>query len=121
MNALDALADASRVKDPANSSNFALSTLHACRQQLAEAGSNPNTWLDQQARARGATEIHFGLWVRFFMWERQLCSSLQREVPVPEDAARVRRQLAEAGSSPAAWLQQQVGARCSVETRLKPG
>jgi hypothetical protein len=50
-------------RDPATSSNFAASTLHACRRQLAEEGTDANYWLMQQIGTRGSVELIYGLQV----------------------------------------------------------
>lgn len=78
LNAQDALADTSSMQDPCNSSNFALGTLYACRQQLAEAGIDPAAWLLQQVAARGPTEIEIGLEVGVV---RAVCAQSDTEVP----------------------------------------
>ena len=37
-----------------------MSTLHACRQQLAEEGADPEAWLAQQVAARSCVEVTYG-------------------------------------------------------------
>ena len=59
LNAADALA----LSRDAASSNFAASTLYACRQQLGEDGADANAWLMQQVGARSGVEITYGLQV----------------------------------------------------------
>lgn len=61
LNGADALAPPP--KDPATSSTFAASTLHACRQQLAEDGADPEAWLAQQVAARSCVEVTYGIQV----------------------------------------------------------
>jgi hypothetical protein len=58
LNGNDALAPG---KDPATSSNFAATTLHACRQQLAEDGADADAWLGQQVAARAGVEVTYSL------------------------------------------------------------
>lgn len=41
-----------------------MSTLHACRQQLAEEGADPEAWLAQQVAARSCVEVTYGIQVR---------------------------------------------------------
>lgn len=62
-NCLNALADATAVKNMASSSNYSLSTLNACRQQLADAGVDSEAWLQQQVAAQSPTERDIGLQV----------------------------------------------------------
>jgi hypothetical protein len=61
LNGADALAPPP--KDPATKPTFAASTLHACRQQLAEEGADPQAWLAQQVAARSCVEVTFGIQV----------------------------------------------------------
>jgi hypothetical protein len=63
LNSAESLADG---KEAATSSNFAVSTLHACRQQLAVEGCDPEAWLAQQVAARSCVEITYGAQVKHF-------------------------------------------------------
>lgn len=63
-NKSDALADTSHLRDIGQVRNHSAATLWAARDQLREAGGNPEFWLDRQKLTRPGLEIDIGIEVR---------------------------------------------------------